>query len=58
MKLGAILWRDSVKFSKDFSDSAILEVILLESRSISSHLGRRVCASVTLDHLTGTEHSS
>jgi hypothetical protein len=36
-----ILWRDSVKFSKDFSDGAILEVIFLESRSISSHLGRR-----------------
>jgi hypothetical protein len=37
-----ILWRDSVRFGKNFSDGAILEVILLESRSRSSHLGRRV----------------
>ena len=36
-----ILWRDSVRFGKNFSDGAILEVILLESRSKSSHLGRR-----------------
>jgi hypothetical protein len=36
-----ILWRNSVKFSKDFSDGAILGAIFLESRSKSSHLGRR-----------------
>ncbi len=40
-KLSAILWRDSVRFGKNFSDGAILEVILLELRSKSSHLGRR-----------------
>ncbi len=37
----ATLWRDSVKFSKDFSDGAILEVIFLESRQKLSHLGPR-----------------
>jgi hypothetical protein len=37
-----ILWRDSVIFGENFSDGAILEVILLESRSKSSHLGCRV----------------
>jgi hypothetical protein len=37
-----ILWRDSVRFGKKFSDGAILEVIFLESHSKSSHLGRRV----------------
>ncbi len=36
-----ILWRDSVRFGKNFFDGAILEVILLESRSKLSHLGRR-----------------
>jgi hypothetical protein len=35
------LWRDSVRFGENFSDGAILEVILLESRSKLSHLGRR-----------------
>jgi hypothetical protein len=43
-KLGAILWRDSVIFGKNFSDGRILSAILLESRSKSSHLGRRVVA--------------
>ncbi len=32
---------NSVRFSENFSDGVILEVILLESRSKSSHLGRR-----------------
>ncbi len=42
-KLGAILWRNSVIiFGKNFSDGQILSTILLESRSKSSHLGRRV----------------
>ncbi len=41
-KLGAILWCDSVIFGKNFSDGRILSAILLESRSKSSHLGRRV----------------
>jgi hypothetical protein len=41
-KLGAILWRDSVIFGENFSDGRILSAILLESRSKSSHLGRRV----------------
>jgi hypothetical protein len=41
-KLGAILWRDSVIFGKNFSDGRILSAILLESHSKSSHLGRRV----------------
>jgi hypothetical protein len=36
-----ILWHDSVRFGENFSDGAILEVILLESRSKSSHLGHR-----------------
>jgi hypothetical protein len=44
-----ILWHNSVKFSKDFSDGAFLEVILLESRSILSHLGRR--AALTIERL-------
>jgi hypothetical protein len=39
--LSAILWRNSVRFGKNFSDGAILEVIFLESRSKSSHLGCR-----------------
>ncbi len=40
-KLGAILWRDSVIFGEKFYDGRILSAILLESRSKSSHLGRR-----------------
>jgi hypothetical protein len=40
-KLGAILWRDSVIFGKNFSDGQILSAILYESRSKLSHLGRR-----------------
>jgi hypothetical protein len=40
-KLGAILWRDSVIFGKNFLDGQILSAILLESRSKSSHLGHR-----------------
>jgi hypothetical protein len=41
-KLGVILWRDSVIFGENFSDGRILSAILLELRSKSSHLGRRV----------------
>jgi hypothetical protein len=44
-KLGAILWRDSVVFGENFSDGRILSAILLESRSKSSHLSRRVTTS-------------
>ncbi len=33
--------RNSVRFGENFSDGAILEVILLESHSKSSHLGCR-----------------
>jgi hypothetical protein len=56
-----ILWRDSVKFSEDFSDGAILEVILLESRSILSHLGRRElviigCRLLILGRITETDY--
>jgi hypothetical protein len=36
-----ILWSNSVRFGENFSDGAILEVILLESGSKLSHLGRR-----------------
>jgi hypothetical protein len=45
-KLGAILWRDSVIFGKNFSDGRILSAILLELRSKLSHLGRRVTPSL------------
>jgi hypothetical protein len=41
-----ILWHDSVRFGENFSDGVILEVILLESRSKSSHLGRREAGQV------------
>ncbi len=41
MKLGTILWRDFVIFSKNFRPGMILGNIFHESRSKSSHLGRR-----------------